>query len=530
MFLNDILSIKDKDRARYQELYFKWGTALYWVNFAIAMIYVWGFVWIFEIGFKSYLNEYHHGNYHTSRKGFITHCVGGSIYYITGYLQFSDDLRRNYPNFHRWCGRIYLFGVFFLCIGTLIVLFTGALSTVSSSFWMTFMVPYLGFVYYDAMKAIFRRDIDRHRRMMLRGFIVSNCIIWQRIPTFALLFAGFSIDLALAVAFWWVTIMALVVGEFWLYLDMRLRPAPIVYLRDGSKFFSSVTDQPGQGCDPVPIAIDECILSADKKSIQLVFHTLNNNGDMTFFFPGQHISLQHEFITNCVREYSPIVLESSAKAGQIRLWIRLVEGGIMSNYLKTLAKGSSKSASNAESSVEMNPIGKEIDSSSSPAPRHLTSNVKSSMLLFSVASGRFPYFANNYKGLLIIATGTGLAPIVTLVNYVLNNRLDTTLVTLVYITNAKDVGDDYGLELLDNLKEIDVDKKLTIEKRSTKPRFDITDVEKMVSSGKFGSSIGLQMHISGNPDFVRMLYLSAIHNTSLGFTPQQVVGWGYSDR
>ena len=85
-------------------------------------------------------------------------------------------------------------------------------------------------------------------------------------------------------------------------------------------------------------------------------------------------------------------------------------------------------------------------------------------------------------------------------------------------------------ELLDNLKEIDVDKKLTIEKRSTKPRFDITDVEKMVSSGKFGSSIGLQMHISGNPDFVKSLYLSAIHNTSLGFTPQQVVGWGYSDR
>ena len=160
----------------------------------------------------------------------------------------------------------------------------------------------------------------------------------------------------------------------------------------------------------------------------------------------------------------------------------------------------------------------------------------SSGVLFSVASGRFPYFANNYRGLLMICTGTGIAPLSTLVNYILNNPADNTYIKFLYITNATDSANDYGLEVLEDLKRLQKGtKQFDVITQKTQPRVDYLMVGKLVQEGidsnNFGTGDkGVQVHLSGNPEFVKKLYLSSLESKMMNLRPEQVVGWGYSDR
>mmetsp|Transcript_28047 Transcript_28047/g.47161 ORF Transcript_28047/g.47161 Transcript_28047/m.47161 type:complete len:545 (+) Transcript_28047:141-1775(+) len=544
------MTLSDSNRAYYSDLYQKWSSRLYWINFAIAMVYAFIFVIGLEILGGGYKKEYVNGDTSVSRPGFFVHALSGVVFYVSGYLQFNKDIRRNYPGFHRACGILYLSMSALLFLGVIVVICSGAISTVSSAFWVATMLPYWIFLMYDSMTSIWRRDVNRHRRMMLRSFILANLIIWQRPITFALwLGAGVSISLALAVAFWFATVWAVAVGEVYLYLDWYLRPAPVVFLEDGSKFFATDDNLPALGGDPLPIVVDEFILSPDKKSVQLLFHVADasSTAGMSFYFPGQQVSLQDPTNFGSVREYSPIVTEKDAKAGRVRLWIRLVPGGVMGSILKNYGEslqqkqqtgGKSTTAANpmlsslaeAERGVSGNKATAEAGISPTPLP-----------LLFSVASDRFPYFPNNYESLLLVCTGTGLAPLYTLCRYVLLNRNDSTKVYLLYITNGAEPASDYGLHLLDELRAIEDSRDsatrglLTIEKRPTKPRFDVVALEELVKEKRAAEVLGfgrrgVQLHIAGNPGFVKTLHLAALRSPKLAFANEQSVAWGFTDR
>lgn len=511
--------LPDKDKAKLQDDYMKISEILYWVNLVIAGLYVVVFVWGFELGAGGYKEEYVRGDTRVSHPAFFVHCIAGSVYYITGYIQFNPSLRRNYPKVHKLCGMIYIWMAYFLLLGIIIVICSGAIAPWSSGFWVSVMLPYLGYLHYDSLKAIWRRDIDRHRRMQIRSFVASNMIIWQRVPTFVLwLSFGVSINVSLAIAFWWVTAIAVGGCEIYLWLDYHLRPPPIVYLKDGTKFFSSEDTQPAMAMNPCEIIIHECKLSPDKKSLILVFQSADNDGTMSFLFPGQHVSLLHPSVPDSVREYSPIITEEDAKAGRIRLWIRLVPNGVMSSILTRLVNENNENA---------NPMSN---------PNTNEGNAKRTTLLFSVASGRFPYFPNNYQGMLMICTGTGIAPISTLVNYILNNPADKTNVQLVYITNATSSTDDYGLEVLEDLQRLQKgNKRLSVVTQKSQPRMDYLMIGKLVQEGVeqnfYGTDVkGVQIHLSGNPLFVKSLYLSLLDSRMMNLKPEQVVGWGYSDR
>merc|ERR1712065_135033 len=110
--------------------------------------------------------------------------------------------------------------------------------------------------------------------------------------------------------------------------------------------------------------------------------------------------------------------------------------GIFREYLRS-----------APQNVEMNPLAKKKtnDDDPIPAPLQAKTALNGPPLSINISSNRLRYFPGRYKHLILIASGTGLAPLLTLMNTVVNNKQDQAYVSVLYITRGTG---DYGLTLL----------------------------------------------------------------------------------
>lgn len=306
-----------------------------------------------------------------------------------------------------------------------------------------------------------------------------------------------------------------------------------MYLSDGRKFYGTVSTGSSFFTGIAPIVVDECEM-LDESSMRLVFHTENET--MTFFFPGQHVSLAlpSDSWQPLCREYSPIVTEAYGMSGRIQVWIRLHPQGKMSQVLREYSSSFNEIPKFTElNDIGVNPMasGGQVKNSSTDTESPQASKWRSCPLMVSVSSSRLNYYPSKYRGLLLIATGTGLAPYLNLINYIVNNQEDRTSIYLIFITN----GDKFGV---DAINSINGRSKLTVDIRQTKPRFGVADVEKVVVSkindGTFGGHHDLfsfQIHINGSPAFVKALDRSVRNSQAIPLIQSdQVVSWGYSDR
>ena len=107
------------------------------------------------------------------------HIAGGMGALLAGPWQFSEKLRARWLNFHRWLGRFYLLSV---ALGSIAGL---AMATISSEG----MPTHLGFgilaglwflTALEAYSAIRHRDIQTHRKWMIRNFALSLAAVTLR--------------------------------------------------------------------------------------------------------------------------------------------------------------------------------------------------------------------------------------------------------------------------------------------------------------------------------------------------------------
>ncbi len=186
-----------------------WTNAMRYIALAgmlIAGLYL--FVW------KICMNELAYNTvwfvFSSSAFGIFLHVFCGSIWAITGALQFFAPFRQRYPVMHRRIGRIFVANQILNTIG-LLVLFCSPImalgfSEVAAS--LTFLA-YWDVSFYLAIKHAIKGDIDSHRRWMTRHMFLGMSTFSSRFVTSPALINSVFQFLSTP------TFMATYFGNFW---------------------------------------------------------------------------------------------------------------------------------------------------------------------------------------------------------------------------------------------------------------------------------------------------------------------------
>ncbi len=105
----------------------------------------------------------------------LSHLLFAVIVTAAGVLQLVPSIRRRWPRFHRWSGRVFVAGAAIGCIGGVIMTWTrqgvGDLTQhVAGTLDATLILAFAAMAWRDAL----RRRFDTHRRWALRMFLAVN--------------------------------------------------------------------------------------------------------------------------------------------------------------------------------------------------------------------------------------------------------------------------------------------------------------------------------------------------------------------
>ena len=156
----------------------------------------------------------------------IVHIVGASLYAILGAFQFTNSIRRRWPGWHRWAGRLLV--VCGLLVG-------------ASGIWMTlfYSLPVGDGAFLNAQRLLFgsamivsivlayvtirRKNVKQHRAWMMRAYAIGVAAGTQALVLMAgELIAGKPNELSRALLMGAAWVINLAVAE-WI---IRRRPAP----------------------------------------------------------------------------------------------------------------------------------------------------------------------------------------------------------------------------------------------------------------------------------------------------------------
>ena len=107
------------------------------------------------------------------------HALTGSIALLVGPWQLSTSLRAAYPRVHRWLGRIYVADVLVAWLLSIFLLPTVTTGLPAASAFFMLGSCWAGFAALGVL-AIRRRDIQAHRRWMLRSFAMAFAAVTIR--------------------------------------------------------------------------------------------------------------------------------------------------------------------------------------------------------------------------------------------------------------------------------------------------------------------------------------------------------------
>lgn len=108
------------------------------------------------------------------------HVIGGAVVLLVGGTQFVPELRRRYPMWHRWFGRLYLSFVLIGGVGGLVMAPYSDGGLVGHFGFGTLAVLWLasGWLAYQAIR---RGDVETHRIWMMRNFAMAFAAVTLRI-------------------------------------------------------------------------------------------------------------------------------------------------------------------------------------------------------------------------------------------------------------------------------------------------------------------------------------------------------------
>jgi len=155
-------------------------------------------------------------NFQAHAVGIYTHIIASIVALLIGPFQFSERIRKNYRNIHRWLGRVYLsVGVL---IGGLSGLYMSQFAYGGSlaKFGFASLAVLWLFTGYRAYVAVRQGEIAEHRKWMLRNFALTFAAVTLRIYLPVSMLAGLDFALSYAIIAWlcWVPNIAFVEWRF----------------------------------------------------------------------------------------------------------------------------------------------------------------------------------------------------------------------------------------------------------------------------------------------------------------------------
>jgi uncharacterized membrane protein len=152
----------------------------------------------------------------------LTHVTGGIVALFLGPWQFWGGLRRRYPAFHRWLGRIYLLGILvggLAGLGMAVIAFGGLPSQLGFG---GLAVAWLasGFLAYRTIR---QGKVREHREWMIRNYALTLGAVTLRLWLPLLLSLGLEFPVAYPMIAWLSWVPNLVVAEVYLWGRGRKR-------------------------------------------------------------------------------------------------------------------------------------------------------------------------------------------------------------------------------------------------------------------------------------------------------------------
>lgn len=152
------------------------------------------------------------------------HLGPGLLIFCLGPLQFIRAIRKNYINFHRWAGRVYLvcggvgalsggfIGIFYPFAGIDGPGFSESMATL-------FLAIYTFVTLIKAYTSIRRKQFGAHREWMIRSFGLMLAIATERLMLTTLMnTTDIGIEVLFAATFWMAGIVNITASEIWINL------------------------------------------------------------------------------------------------------------------------------------------------------------------------------------------------------------------------------------------------------------------------------------------------------------------------
>lgn len=152
------------------------------------------------------------------------HLVTGLLIFCLGPLQFIRGIRKNYLNFHRWSGRVWLLaGGIAAFSGGFIGIFQPFMGVEGQGFnesmATTFFAFYTLFCMFKAYTSIRAKKIGAHREWMIRSWALMLAIATERV-ILGILMANTEIGIGVlfGTTFWMAGVINIAASEIWINL------------------------------------------------------------------------------------------------------------------------------------------------------------------------------------------------------------------------------------------------------------------------------------------------------------------------
>ncbi|MFT4799613.1 MAG: putative membrane protein [Sulfitobacter sp.] len=143
------------------------------------------------------------------------HVIGGAVVLLVGGFQFVPAIRQNYPQVHRWMGRLYLSFVLIGGIGGLVMAPVSEGGLVAHFGFGVLAVLWL-FSGAQAYAAIRRGDVASHKVWMMRNFAMAFGAVNLRVYLGLFAAAGVPFAEAYPVVAWLSWVLNLIVVEWFM--------------------------------------------------------------------------------------------------------------------------------------------------------------------------------------------------------------------------------------------------------------------------------------------------------------------------
>jgi uncharacterized membrane protein len=161
----------------------------------------------------------------------VAHFLGGAIALVAGALQVNTGLRARFLQVHRWTGRVYVIAVITGGVAGLALAVQSMGGTIGRVGFALLAVVWM-ISTFVAYRHIRRRELQAHRRWMIRSYALTLAAVTLRVYLPVSLIAGVPVALGYPAIAWLCWVPNLLVAE-WVLSRTRAQEHPARIARHG---------------------------------------------------------------------------------------------------------------------------------------------------------------------------------------------------------------------------------------------------------------------------------------------------------